>query len=331
MTADRTFRVFSADEVRKALPMKEAVEAMKGAFKELSAREATVPLRTHIQMHDPEADVLVMSCYSPRLRRVGVKFLTLHPENTKQGLPFIQASVMVVDALDGTPLALMNGGALTAIRTGAASGAATDMLARKDASRAAIFGSGIQAATQLQAVCSVRGIKSAKVYDVFPESAQSYANRMSEELGIDVSVAATPKEALAEAEVVCTATTSTTPVFDDADLMPGTHINAIGVYKPHEREIPAATVARAFIVVDEREAAWEESGELVLARDEGLIDESHVKAELGEIVAGTKTGRESDDQVTMFKSVGVANQDLSAATAVLERGAQMGLGTTVSL
>lgn len=331
MSDSKTFRVFSADEVRKALPMADAVEAMKGAFKELSEREATVPLRTHIQMKDPDADVLVMSCYSPRLKRVGVKFLTLHPENTKQGLPFIQASVMVVDAEDGTPLALMNGGALTAIRTGAASGAATDMLARQDASKAAIFGSGIQAATQLEAICAVREIKSVKVFDVYSESAEAYAKRMGEQLGIDVSVAGSATEALAEADVVCTATTSTTPVFEDADVMPGTHINAIGVYKPHEREIPAATVARAFVVVDEREAAWEESGELVLARDEGLIDESHVKAELGEIVAGSKSGRESNDQVTMFKSVGVANQDLSAATAVLQRGAELGLGTQVTL
>jgi len=323
--------VFSAEEVRKALPMADAVEAMKGAFRELSAREATVPLRTHIQMHDPEADVLVMSCYSPRLKRVGVKFLTLHPENTQKGMPFIQASVMIVDAENGKPLALMNGGALTAIRTGAASGAATDLLARKDAVTAAIFGSGIQAATQLEAVCAVRDITSVRVFDISPERAKAYADKMSAQLGIQVAPAGSSAEALEGADIVCTATTSKEPVFADSEIAPGTHINAIGVYKTHEREIPGPTVARAFVVVDEREAAWEESGELVIARNEGLIDESHVRAELGEIVSGKAAGRESDDQVTLFKSVGVANQDLSAAHAVLSRGLEVGFGTPVEL
>jgi len=326
-----TFRVFSADDVRNALPMADAVEAMKGAFRELSAGEATVPLRTHITMHNPEADALVMSCYSPRLERGGVKFLTLHPDNASKGLPFIQATVMIVDAENGTPLAVMNGGALTAIRTGAASGAATDVLARKDASRVAIFGSGIQAATQLEAVCAVREIKAAVVFDVDPARAAAYAERMGKKLGIEIAPVTTATEALRGADIVCTATTSKSPVFEDSDVEAGTHINAIGVYKPHEREIPAQTVARAFVVVDEREAAWEESGELVLARDEGLIDESHVKAELGEIVAGIKGGRVSAEQVTLFKSVGVANQDLAAAQAVLVRGAQLGLGTEVRL
>ena len=331
MVTGKNFRVFSADDVRSALPMAEAVEAMKGAFRELSAGEATVPLRTHITMHNPESDALVMSCYSPRLKRVGVKFLTLHPENTSKGLPFIQASVLIADAENGRPLALMNGGALTAIRTGAASGAATDMLARKDAKRAAIFGSGIQAATQLEAVCAVRKIRTAVVFDVDPARAASYAERMGKKLGIEIVPVSDAKAALRGADIVCTATTSKTPVFRDLDVAPGTHINAIGVYKPHEREIPPETVARAYVVVDERHAAWEESGELVLARDEGLIDESHVRAELGEVVAGKRPGRTSPGQVTLFKSVGVANQDLAAAQAVLVRGTELGLGTEVQL
>lgn len=329
--SEQPFRVFSAADVRKALPMVEAVEAMKAAFRELSAGEVTVPMRTHISLPEHRADVLLMSCYSPRLAQVGVKVITLHPGNPGRGLPFIQATVMVLDAERGTPLAVMSGAVLTAIRTGAASGAATDFLARKDATRVAIFGSGLQAQTQLEAVCAVRGIRAATVFDLDASRARSFADRMRSLLGIDVVVAPSASAAVAQVDIVCTATTSPTPVFDDADIAAGTHINAIGVYKPHQREIPAATVARARVVVDSVSAAWEEAGELVLARDEGAIVTSHIHAELGQIVAGQKPGRESADGVTLFKSVGVGNQDLSAAHVVLERGTRLGLGSPATL
>lgn len=328
---EQPFHVFSASDVRTALPMDKAVEAMKGAFKELSTGEVVVPLRTHMELAGHKADVLVMSCYSPRLEQVGLKIITLHPDNIERGLPFIQATVMVVDAERGTPLAVMSGAVLTAIRTGAASGAATDMLARTDASRVAIFGSGTQAATQLEAMCTVRDISCASVYDVDHTRACKFAERMKDMLKIEVVAETTPSSALAEADIVCTATTSGVPVFDDADIAPGTHINAIGVYKPHLREIPAATIKRARVVVDERAAAWEEAGELILARKEGVIDESHVYAEIGEILASRLPGRASETEITLFKSVGIANQDLSAAHVVLSRGTKLGLGSAVSL
>jgi ornithine cyclodeaminase/alanine dehydrogenase-like protein (mu-crystallin family) len=328
---EHPFHVFSASDVRTALPMDKAVEAMKAAFRELSTGEVTVPLRTHMHMEEHDADVLVMSCYSPRLDQVGLKIITLHPDNPERGLPFIQATVMVVDAERGTPLAVMSGAVLTAIRTGAASGAATDALARPDASHVAIFGSGLQAATQLEAVCAVRDIRSAAVYDVDHVRAVAFATRLSKELQIEVGAVASPSAALADADVLCTATTSRTPVFDDADVEPGTHINAVGAYKPDEREIPSATVARARVVVDAVAAAWEEAGDLIMAREEGVIDTSHIHAELGEIVAGQKGGRERDEEITLFKSVGVGNQDLSAAHVVLARGTMLGLGSSVSL
>jgi len=328
---EQPFHVFSASDVRTALPMAKAVEAMKAAFQEQSTGEVTVPMRTHIELPEHQADALVMSCYSPRLDQVGLKIITLHPDNPERGLPFIQATVMVVDAERGTPLAVMSGAVLTSIRTGAASGAATDVLARPNASHVAIFGSGIQASTQLEAVCTVRDIRTAAVYDVDHVRAAAFAERMSEALKIEVNVATTPSAALADADVVCTATTSRTPIFDDADVEPGTHINAIGVYKIDEREIPGATVARSRVVVDEVEAAWEEAGELILAREEGLIDESFIHAELGEVVSGQKPGRQSAEEITLFKSVGVANQDLSAAHVVLARGTTLGLGSAVSL
>lgn len=324
-------RVFSADDVRRALPMKAAVQAMKESFRELSARTVTAPLRTHIELPEHRADALVMSCYSPRLGQIGLKAITLHPDNVARGLPFIQATVLLFDAETGTPLAVMSGAMLTALRTGGASGAATDVLARADATRVAIIGSGIQAATQLAAVCAVRDIRMAKVFDLDEARANGFAARMESELRIDVVAVPSTRVALEDADIVCTATTSHTPVFEDSEVAAGSHINAIGVYKPDEREIPAATVARSRVVVDEVDAAWKEAGELILARAEGLIETSHIHAELGEILAGQKVGRESNEQITFFKSVGVANQDLAAAHVVLERATSLGLGVAVSL
>jgi len=331
MDIQQPFHVFSADDVRAALPMDEAVAAIREAFRELASGDVLVPLRTHIDLEKHNADLLVMTCFSPRLDQVGLKVITLHPGNVDRGLPFIQATVMVLDAERGTPLAVMSGAVLTAIRTGAASGIATDALARRDASRVAVIGTGVQAATQLEAMCTVRPIKSATVFDLDHERARRFARRMQAQLKVNVVAAPSVSVAITDAEIICTATTSGKPVFDDRDVSPGTHINAIGVYKPGRREIPGATVARARVVVDDIEAAWEEAGDLIMARDEGLIDGTHVHAALGAIVTGQTGGRQSDDEVTLFKSVGVGNQDLSAAHVVLSRGTALDLGTVVSL
>ncbi|MDP6847254.1 MAG: ornithine cyclodeaminase [Kiritimatiellia bacterium] len=331
MNPDRSLQFFSASDVSTALPMKDAVEAMKGVFLELSSGNACVPPRTHVAIPEHAGDALFMPSYSPNMGRMGLKVVTLHPKNRELGLPFIQALVMVLDAVTGTPLAVMNGAALTAIRTGAASGAATDVLAREDASQVAIFGAGVQAETQLEAVCSVRAIRRVTVFDISTERAEAFAAKMQESLHVEVNAMADSAAALAGADVVCTATTSEIPVFADAEIASGTHINAIGSYKPHVREIPPDTVARACVVVDQVEAAWEEAGDLIMARDEGVIEESHIQTELGQVIAGDKSGRQNDEQITFFKSVGVATQDLAAACAVLEKGESLGLGTRVEL
>lgn len=331
MSQDQSLQCFSASDVSTALPMKDAVLAMKAVFQELSAGDACVPARTHVAIPEHEGDALFMPSYSPAMARMGLKVVTLHPNNRERGLPFIQALVMVLDAATGTPLAVMNGTVLTAIRTGAASGAATDILARDDASNVAIFGAGAQAETQLEAVCAVRAIRRATVFDVCAERAEEFAEKMRAALQVEVSIVDSSAAALADADIVCTATTSELPVFSDAEIAPGTHINAIGSYKPHVREIPPATVARACVVVDQVEAAWEEAGDLIMARDEGAIEESHIHAELGQIIAGNKDGRQNDEQITFFKSVGVATQDLAAACTVLKKGEALGLGSRVSL
>jgi ornithine cyclodeaminase/alanine dehydrogenase-like protein (mu-crystallin family) len=328
---ERRLRFLSGQDVARALPMRDAVEAMKEAFRQISAGEAVVPPRTHIAVASPPGDALFMPAYVPATRRMGLKIVTLFGDNVARGLPRIQALVIVLDAATGSPLAVMDGTSLTAIRTGAASGAATDLLARPDATVAAIFGAGPQAQTQLEAVCVVRPIRRAMIFDPSAGRAEALAREMAPRLGIAVLAARSPAEALAGADIVCTATTSVEPVFADRDVAPGTHINAVGSYKPTVREIPAETVRRARVVVDHRPAALAEAGDLIIPMEQGLIEKDHIYAELGEIIAGLKKGRESPEQVTLFKSVGVAVQDIAAANQVLAGAERLNLGTDLTL
>ncbi len=324
-------RLLSADDVRRALPMAEAVEAIKAAFAQLSRGRATVPVRTPVQVPAHNGVTLFMPAYLADDDQMAVKIVSVFNDNPAQGLPLIHALVVVVDAATGRPVAAMDGTYLTALRTGAVSGAATDLLARPDARTAAILGAGAQGRTQLEAVCAVRPIERAWVFDVDKERASAYAAEMSARLSLPVHVAASPAEALRDADVVCTATTATAPVFADADLKPGVHINAIGAYTPEMQEIPAETVVRAKVVVDQREASMAEAGDLLIPMGQGLITADHIHAELGEIVTGLKPGRTSDDEVTLFKSVGVAVQDVAAAGRVLAAAERLGLGVQVTL
>lgn len=323
--------ILSHHDVRQALPMREAVEAMKRAFAQLSTGQADVPLRTPIHVPRHNGLTLFMPAYLAADDQMAVKMVSVFNDNPARGLPLIHALVVVIDARTGAPVAAMEGASLTALRTGAASGAATDLLARPDAAVAAVFGAGVQGRTQLEAVCAVRPIREAWVYDGNPQRAQAYAEEMGGQLGIPIHVATNPAEAVRRADVVCTATTSTTPVFDDADVRPGTHINAIGAYTPQMREIPTETVLRARVVIDHRTASLAEAGDLLIPIREGRMTEEHIWAELGEIAAGLQPGRQSPDEITLFKSVGVAVQDVAAAAAVLEAARCQNLGTEVPL
>ena len=324
-------RILSRDDVRRALPMREAIEAIKTAFTQLSTGQADTPLRVAIQAPRYNGVTLFMPAYLPADDRMAIKIVSVFDDNPAQGLPLIHALVVVVDATTGKPVAVMDGTYLTALRTGAASGAATDLLARQDAHTAAIFGAGVQGRTQLEAVCAVRPIREAWVYDVAPEQASAFAAEMGQRLSLPVRVASTPSEAVSGADVICTATTCTHPVFDDTDVRPGTHINGVGAYTPHMQEIPAETVLRAKVVIDHREASLAEAGDLLIPLRQGRMTEAHIYAELGEIAAGIKPGRASAEEITFFKSVGVAVQDVAAAGAALEAARRMGLGTEVAL
>ncbi|MDT8306336.1 MAG: ornithine cyclodeaminase family protein [Anaerolineae bacterium] len=326
-------RILDAAEVRQALPMAAAINATKIAFAQVAAGEVTLPLRTQIDVTDHSGVALFMPAYAAGSDALAIKAVAVYPDNPGRGLPTIHGVVLVIDAATGQPRALLEGGTLTAIRTGAASGAATDLLARPEARVAAIIGSGVQARTQLEAICTVRAIEEVRVYSLDRVQAESFARELAGQgpIPADIRVAPDGDSAVAGADVVCTATTSSTPVFSAAAISPGCHINAVGGYRPDMQEIPAGIVQRALLVVDQRTAVLAEAGDIIIPLRQGLFEETHIYAELGAIASGQQPGRTSESQITLFKSVGLAVQDAVAATAALERAQAEGLGSLVTL
>jgi len=326
--------ILNANEVRQALPMDQTIAAMKDAYASISNGTAVVPLRTRLPISNHDALSLFMPAYmkTDSGEALAVKIVSLFPKNPSRGLAYIQAAVLVLESDTGRAVALLEGSTLTAIRTGAGSGAAIDLLARKDGKVVAIFGAGPQGRTQLEAACTVRNIETAFIYNPTREKAQAFAEQMAGYKNItnDIRVAGSPKEAIEGADIICTATGSTQPVFEDKDVKSGTHISAIGAYTPKLQEVPIETLARAYIVVDSYATVMEEAGDIVKAIQAGAIQESQIHAELGEIVLGKKQARESEHEITFFKSVGNAVQDAVAAQLALKNAREMNLGTEVN-
>jgi ornithine cyclodeaminase len=336
-------RAITAAQLVELVPMHEAVELMKAAFAAASAGSTVSPLRTPIAMPDGSGVSLYMPAYVPPTSMTGgdpvpaasgAKIVSVYEGNRARGLPVINAIVVMIDPSTGVPLGLIEGATLTALRTGAVSGAATDLLARPDARRLTIVGAGVQGVTQAAAVAAVRDIERIQVVDVNTDAAASFAERLArwdDAAAAAVSVASDTDKAIAEADIICTATTSTSPVFRDEAVQPGTHINAVGAFTPEMQEIPAETVVRARIVVDVVEAALHEAGDLIQPIRSGLLDESRIQTELGQIVAGQAPGRSAAAEITFFKSVGNAIQDLIVGARALQRAEARGVGRTVEL
>ncbi len=327
---DSSIRFFSGSDIRSLLTMERCIEGMRDAFSALSSGEVVMPVRTRVDMQPDNANALFMPVYMPSISRVGLKVVTNNIDNPARGLPMIHALMMIFDSNTGAPLAVLDGEAITAMRTGAVSGLATALLARESSQTAAIIGTGIQGETQLEAVCSVRRITRAYVFDLQPEKAKAFATKMSDRLSIEVMTAASPA-ILREADVVCTATPSRKPVFDDTFLSPGTHLNAVGAYTPEMVEIPPETIARAKVVVDQRECCLAEAGDILQPIQKNIITADHIHGELGEVVTGKIPARENDEEITVFKSVGVGVQDLVSADLVVRKGVEKGRGSIVSL
>lgn len=323
----------SRSDLRRLVPMREAVELVKTAFIELSAGRAEAPLRTGVEVGDG-AVMLTMPGFVPAAGALGVKIVSFFPGNQARGVPVIHAVVALVDHATGAPLAIMEGGYITALRTGAVSGAATDLLARTDAKTLVVIGAGVQGVTQAAAVCSVRPIERIIAVDPRPDALQRYVETLRTDwpdVTTNVETTSDANAAIAQADVVCTSTTSRTPVFDDRRLRPGTHLNAVGAFTPEMQEIPVETVVRATVVVDHADTAIAEAGDLIKPLNAGVIDRRHLERELGQVAAGSAPGRRTADEITFFKSVGNAVQDVIVARRAVDRATAEGIGTTIDL
>lgn len=320
--------VLSAADVERCVDMEAAIELVAGAFAALSGGKADVPLRARVA--GPAGTTLFMPVRlpGPGGDALATKVVSVFPENPERGLPSVHAAVLVLDPDTGAPAALMEGTRLTALRTGAASGLATRLLARDDSRVLAVFGAGVQARTQIEAVRCVRPIQEVRVVSRRGRSARRLAAELE---GVSARGVSDPGQALAGADVVVAATDSPSPVFPGRSVEPGTHVNGVGSFTPRMREVDGDLVARATVVVDSRESARAEAGDLVAAVEEGRIGWDHVRAELGEIVSGARAGRTTPHEVTFFKSVGSAVQDAVVARRVLDEARRLGLGTSVEL
>jgi alanine dehydrogenase len=320
--------LLSHSDVEKALSMEDAVGLVERGFVEFGKGGVDMPQRPVIFV--PEHDGLAgfMPALVKEMGALAIKTVTAFKGNPKKGLPTIFGTVALLDVETGITLSIMDGGYLTAVRTGAASGVATKYLAKKDARVAAIFGAGVQGGTQLEAICTVRDISEVRVFDTDRAAAERFAREMSGRgrIPTHIEVAGSAKEAVAGADVVSTATTSPTPIFDGDDLIPGAHVNGIGSHAPKVRELDTRTITRSKVVCDSVEACLVEAGDLLIPIAEGAFKESQVYGGLADVISGKLRGRENDEEITLFKSVGLAFQDAVTALHTYDRAKSEGLG-----
>jgi len=295
--------------------MEEAIRAMKTAFAQLSSGEAVVPPRLSLDIPDKNATSVVMPAYAIGSPYYTVKIVSVNYSNPDKGLPLIHGIVQVFDAENGKHIANLDGASITAIRTGAASGLATDLLAKENANVCAVFGTGVQAASHIEAVLEVRPIEKIMVFSRSKPSAEKFCSTLANQVQCEIG----EKESLLEADIICTTTPSSSPLFETDKIKPGCHLNVVGSAQPSFREVPTALVARSKIIVDNREACEQEAGDLIIPVQEGSWSFEHLHGELGQVVSGDIIARESENEITLFKSVGNAIQDHAMAHLIMEK------------
>lgn len=328
-------RILGRAELEPLLSPRDVIEALAAAFRHYARGSVTVPPRTALPVGD-EGLLLVMPAGAPEAGApgggsLGTKLVTFYPGNRSRGQPTHLATYVLMEAGTGRPLALLEATFLTGLRTGATSALAARYLARPDSHAIACFGTSVQAGHQLRCLAAVLPLERASVLGRDDARADRFARHMRETLGIPVDVARDPDAAVAGADVVTCATTSPVPLFHGDRLRPGSHVDAVGAFRPAERELDTATLRRARVVVESYAGVLPEAGDLVIPLAEGTIGRDHVKAELAELVAGTRPGRTSPEEITLFKSVGFALEDLAAARLAYERAVACGVGVEVTL
>jgi ornithine cyclodeaminase len=322
--------VLSHDEVVTLLPMGDCIAIMREALIALATGKVHQPLRTIIRPPDAAGLMGLMPAYMSGERAAfGLKAICIFPGNPAKGKDSHQGAVLLFSAETGEPIAMMNASAITAIRTAAVSGVATDLLAREDASNLAIIGSGVQARTHLAAMAEVRPIKRCRIVSRQIEHSELLAEEMRAHFPFPLEPVAGVEEALDSADLIVTATSSREPVLRREWISPGAHLNVVGASTPNAREVDTATITAASLFVDRRESTLNEAGDYLAAARDGAIGPEHIRAELGEVLTGARPGRTSTEEITMFKSLGLAIEDLAAAEFLYRKACESKQGTWV--
>ena len=328
--------ILKESDMSSMISMSDIIEADKEALSIYSSQKSNIPLRSNLDIPEYKGQCLFMNGYAAPAKALGVKIVSVYPENINKNLTSVPATMVLVDAETGMVNSLLDGTYLTRLRTGAISGLATDILSRKDSKIFALFGTGGQAVTQLEAVLTVRKIEEVRVFDVFKERAKEFAAKMTEKFGkkfnVKIIAAESSDKAVENADIITTVTTSKKPVFDANKVKKNVHINGVGSYTPEMQEIPGDILVKANkIFVDTRDGAINESGDLIKPIQSGIIKKEKINGELGEVINGLMKGRENDDEMTFFKTTGSAVLDLVAAQKIYEMAKAKKIGQMVDL
>ena len=311
--------------------MKEAVEADKEAFTLFSQGKSVVPLRTNISAPKHDGAFLFMPSYVEEMDCSAIKIVNVFPKNIDQGLPTTPAQVLLIDGTTGVVVSVLDGTYVTQLRTGAASGAAFDVLARKDAKKGALIGTGGQAATQLEAMLAVRSLEEVKVYDLNAERLHAFVGQMNEELasyGAKILAADSSDDAIEDADLIVTVTPSSRPVFDGSKVKQGATVSCVGSYQPHMQEMDPVILTRASkIYFDSVDAVLSEAGDILIPLADGTITKEDFTGDLGDVLQGKVVARENEEEIIVFKTVGIGTQDLVTAKKIYDKALAQGVGT----
>ncbi len=322
--------IISQQEAAKLLPMNECIGVMERAFRTLANANGLQPLRASLNL--PEGNVLaLMPAYLSDIQSVGAKIISVFPKNHGTAYDAHQGVVLLFDTTNGELCAIIDATAITAIRTGAVSGLATKLLANSEAGNLALLGAGTQARGHLEAMMLVRKIRRVRVWDLFGARATEFAQRESSRMGVPIEVVDNAREAVIGADLICTTTASKEPVLMGQWIAQGAHINAVGASIPQARELDSAAVVNSRMFVDWRESALNESGDFLFPKKEGLLGNDHILGNIGDVLEGKIEGRKSFGEITLFKALGLAIEDLASAFFIYNQALEKGIGTSVEI
>ena len=323
--------ILTRSQVQSLMEMKELIPLVEHSLIEFSRGNCIQPEKKGIDLGTDTGLLEVLIGYLTEDGLMAVKTLNSRKKNPASGRPLIYAGISLIDPDTGETLALIEGGSVTASRTAAASAVAARHLSRMESRHLALIGTGRQGRTHLEALLQVRPIDTVTIYDIFPESARKFRSESLEKYDIAINIASSVEEAVREADIIQLCTTTVEPIVFGEWIRPGTHINSIASYAPTVREVDTALVLKAKVVTDTREEALTGAGEIVIPLREGAITKDHLYGEIGEIAGGSKAGRQGEEEITLYKSMGIAAEDAAAADYLYRQAVEQDIGTAIQL